>query len=112
MIAETTEVVIEEACDGEEALAAIRLFTPDLVVLDLHLPKRNGLSVLEALQAAPSRPLVAIFTNDATAHHRREAARLGAEYFFDKSTEFESVLTLIDELASSDSERRDVRPAK
>ncbi len=42
------------ARDGEEGLAAIRAGRPDLVVLDVMMPKRNGYEVLEAVRADPS----------------------------------------------------------
>ncbi len=42
------------ARDGEEGLAAIRARHPDLVVLDVMMPKRNGYEVLEAVRADPS----------------------------------------------------------
>jgi DNA-binding response OmpR family regulator len=42
------------ARDGEEGLAAIRAGRPDLVVLDVMMPRRNGYEVLEAVRADPS----------------------------------------------------------
>ena len=42
------------ARDGEEGLAAIRAGRPDLVVLDVMMPKRNGYEVWEAVRADPS----------------------------------------------------------
>lgn len=41
------------ARDGEEALEAARTFNPDLIVLDLMLPRLSGLEVCRALRAAP-----------------------------------------------------------
>lgn len=42
------------ARDGEEALERIRAERPDLVVLDVMMPKRNGFEVCEAVRADPS----------------------------------------------------------
>lgn len=101
MLAELPGIAaVDEAGDGDEALASIAQNRPDAVVLDLHLPRRSGLAVLAELRSAPSRPICVVLTNDATEHHRRETRQLGAEYFFDKSTEFEDVLSLIAELAA------------
>jgi signal transduction histidine kinase/CheY-like chemotaxis protein len=47
----TEELHVEEAADGEEALAAVGMRPPDAIVLDLMLPKLDGFSVLERLQA-------------------------------------------------------------
>ena len=41
------------APDGEEALAALAELTPDLVVLDLMLPKMNGFELCERIRADP-----------------------------------------------------------
>ena len=49
---------VETAADGEEALARFRHDRPDLVVLDVMLPKRDGLEVCRAIRAASSVPVV------------------------------------------------------
>ncbi|MBS1140651.1 MAG: Response regulator receiver [Proteobacteria bacterium] len=43
------------AVDGEEALAKVADFNPDLVLLDVMMPKKSGFEVCEALRADPSR---------------------------------------------------------
>jgi CheY-like chemotaxis protein len=42
-----------EACDGEEAWTLIKERKPDLVLLDLKMPRRSGLEVLMAIRADP-----------------------------------------------------------
>ena len=42
---------VHEAADGEEALARARSLAPDLVILDLMMPRLNGLDVLSRLKA-------------------------------------------------------------
>ncbi len=41
---------VKMTVDGEEALSALKLFTPDLIILDLILPKKDGFQVLEELK--------------------------------------------------------------
>ena len=48
-------VVVAEASDGEEGLAVIRRQRPDVVLLDLRMPKKDGVEVLKALQLARTR---------------------------------------------------------
>lgn len=43
------------AVDGEEALAKVASFEPDLILLDVMMPKKSGFEVCEALRADPAR---------------------------------------------------------
>ena len=54
--------VIAEAKDGEEALRIIPQVKPDVVLLDIYLPKRNGLEVLRELKQSQSLPPTLILT--------------------------------------------------
>ena len=53
---------IEEAADGEAALAAIRKHSPDLVLLDLQMPGLGGLEVIQKLQPGERIPMIVIVT--------------------------------------------------
>jgi len=54
--------VVAEARDGDEALLVIPQAKPDVVLLDMYLPKRNGLEVLKALKQSDSLPPTLILT--------------------------------------------------
>jgi DNA-binding NarL/FixJ family response regulator len=54
--------VVTEAKDGEEALRIIPRVKPDVVLLDMYLPKRNGLEVLRELKQSESLPPTLILT--------------------------------------------------
>lgn len=57
--------IVAEASDGEDALAAIRDHRPDVVLLDVRMPKKGGVEVLQALQAAGTRcPTILLTTFD------------------------------------------------
>ena len=45
-----SEIIVELCESGEETLKTIPLFKPDLIVLDVHLPKMDGISTYEALK--------------------------------------------------------------
>jgi DNA-binding NarL/FixJ family response regulator len=73
--------VVAEASDGEEALRAVRSTRADVLLLDVRMPKKTGLEVLEAMRtmvAPPPAILLTTFDDDAAA---LAAAKLGARGF-------------------------------
>jgi DNA-binding NarL/FixJ family response regulator len=84
---------------ADEAIKEIVATTPDAIIVDLLLQSGTGYDVLEgvALQAG-KLPLSIVLTNFSMAPHPGQAARLGAAYFFDKSTEISRMFRLITEL--------------
>jgi DNA-binding response OmpR family regulator len=76
---------IEEAADGETALAAIHASPPDLLFLDLNIPGTSGTGVLEAVRADPAFADVRVIVVTAAGEEgRTEALRLGADEYFTK----------------------------
>ena len=79
--------VIGEAKDGEELLQLIREKTPDLVLLDLVMPKVDGLGVMERTEADTSlkkKPHYIVLTAIGSENITEEAFLLGAEYYMIK----------------------------
>ena len=77
--------IIGEAADGEEAIQKILSLNPDLVTLDIEMPKKNGLEVIEAVIKQTSVPIVVVTSHD-TAKTAYEATVRGALEFYSKST--------------------------
>jgi DNA-binding NarL/FixJ family response regulator len=76
--------VVGEAADGAEALAAVDLLAPDLVLLDLHLPDQTGWDVACSITARPHAPAV-VMTSTRDAEDVVERAReCGARGFVPK----------------------------
>ncbi len=74
-----------------EAIEKIVAAPPDVVVLDLNLKQGSGFDVLRAVaQAAPAVGFY-ILTNHPIEAFRRLAQQLGAQGFFDKSSEFQQL---------------------
>ena len=82
-------VVVGQAQDGPSCLAAIRQTRCDVVILDIHMPGSNGIEVLRAVKKMEPAPSVIMFTNYAYAPYRKECKEAGADFFLDKSTEFD-----------------------
>jgi CheY-like chemotaxis protein len=74
------------ACDGEEALAVARAHRPDLVLLDVIMPKRDGLAVCRQLKADPETAAIAIvmLTAQAQPEDRAAAQAAGADGYLTK----------------------------
>ncbi|MCP4750716.1 MAG: response regulator [Proteobacteria bacterium] len=83
--------IVEQAADGLETLEKSCSFDPDIVVLDIQMPFKNGLQVLEELSKRENRPTVLVFTNYAYPQYKKRCLSLGADRFFDKSTEYEEM---------------------
>jgi two-component system chemotaxis response regulator CheB len=75
--------IIDEAADGEEGIQKILSLNPDLVTLDIEMPKKNGLEVIKEVMKKTSVPIVVV-TNHDTAKTAYEATLLGALEFYPK----------------------------
>lgn len=86
--------------NADEAIREIVATAPDAIIVDLLLQSGTGYDVLEGVALQGGKlPLSIVLTNFSMAPHPGQAARLGAAYFFDKSTEIARMFRLITELA-------------
>ena len=83
---------VEAVGDGEEALACALHGEHDVVVLDLMLPRLDGLTVLERLRAAGSRVHVLILSAKDQAAERVEGLELGADDYLTKPFDFDELV--------------------
>ena len=90
---------VDEASDAAFGISLARMQRPDAVILDLQLAGSSGLDVLPVLKRGDHPPTVIVLTNHATEAHRRECMARGADYFFDKSREFERAVLVVRALA-------------
>ena len=87
--------VVGETGVALEAIDSIRRLKPTAVVLDISMPGGGGMSVLETIKKDDEAPLVIMLTNFSNEPYRRRCLQLGADYFFDKSSEFEKVIQVL-----------------
>ena len=78
---------VEMAGDGEAALAAVASFNPTIILLDVMMPKMNGLQVLEKLKANPATKAIPVImlTNLAGQQDAEAAMVKGAVKYIIKS---------------------------
>jgi DNA-binding NarL/FixJ family response regulator len=84
--------IVGHARSGLEALEAIKRLRPNAVVLDIRMPGLSGIEVLEHIKQFDPRMMVIMITNFPYPQYRDRCLSAGADYFFDKSSEFHKVL--------------------
>lgn len=84
------------AADGEEALDLFAHNGPDLVLLDLKIPKVSGMEVLQAIKEISPQTIIIILTGHATIDNAVEAMKKGAFDFITKPFEVEDLLHLVE----------------
>ena len=91
---------VRTASDGEEALAAIDADPPDLILLDVNMPTKNGFEVCEAVRARNEWSHIRIIM--LTAHgrdiEREKGLALGADDYLTKPFAIQEVVSKVQEL--------------
>lgn len=90
---------VEEASNGEEAIAALRAAKAEVALLDLQLGDLDGLEVLRQSQGSPTR--VIVVTGHGTIAAAVEAMRLGAVNFVQKPIDAPALLPLLEDAAAA-----------
>ena len=90
--------VIGEAGVVPQAMDAILEQKSDVVLLDIPSSKGDGLKMLQRLKKAKPAPAVIIMTEDLHPLVRQKYLEAGADFLFDKSTEFEQVVPALKQL--------------
>lgn len=88
--------------DGEEALGLIKEIKPDVVVLDMVMPKLDGMSVLKRMQSITQKPIVIAYSVSGLQKTIEAAVRLGADYYLLKPQSCEAVAETIRELTKQE----------
>jgi len=87
--------VVGEAGDGSEALELARTLSPDLILMDLAMPRVNGLEATRSIKAERPETKVIIITRYQEDAYRQAAAQSGADAFLPKGTRVPELLTTI-----------------
>ena len=90
--------IIGQAKGSSEAEEAIPRVKPDVVILDIRMHGGNGIDVLKNIKKDKNPPLVMMLTNYPYPQYRKKCKDAGADFFFDKSTEFEKVTEVFKKL--------------
>ena len=112
LVADSTDIFADALCaaldgkfeltscvDGTQVPELVRLFQPDILALDLHMPGMDGISILENIQDAGYKPLVLVTTRLFTDYIQESLVRLRVEYAISKPCKLQCVVQRIQDLA-------------
>ena len=97
--------IVGEATTYDDAVAGISATQPDVGIFDIKLQHGNGIEALAESKRRHPGLVGIVMSNYATPQHMKASAQAGAQYFLDKSADFERIA----EILSSLSERSLVR---
>src|SRR5829696_5078970 len=87
--------VVAEVADGSEVASAVDAYRPDVVLMDIRMPRMDGLAATEQLRARPDAPQVIVLTTFDADDHVLRALRAGASGFLLKDTPPPEILRAI-----------------
>ncbi len=90
---------IYSANNYDEASRLLADVSPDIILLDINLPGKNGLEILKTIRSENKFSTVLMLTNHADAYYRQQCMELGADYFLDKSEDFGLVPGIVNQLS-------------
>ena len=98
--------IVGEAGDGEECIRKVRELAPQMVILDLIMPKMRGIETLKEIRAIDPAVKVAICSGDHQEFSVRDAVKFGASGYiikpFSKVAVLEEVRDIMNEAASNE----------
>jgi DNA-binding NarL/FixJ family response regulator len=89
-----SDIFISHDCFS--ALKIVEEQNPDMILLDIHLPDKSGIELLEQILISFPQIKIIMVTNKASQYYRELCLGLGAHHFIDKSKEFEMIPSIIE----------------
>lgn len=96
---------------AEDAIQLIQQNNPDAIILDIRLRQGTGFQVLQSVKVRGRPPLVIVLTNFAYQQYRNKYLDAGADFFFDKSNEFDQVVTVLNQYVKKDESTANTSPS-
>ena len=87
--------LIGQAENVQDAISSIHELSPDVVILDIRMPGGSGIDVLKTIEKKNRIPVVIMLTNYPRSQYGNKCLDAGADFFFEKSIEFEKVMEVV-----------------
>ena len=97
--------VVGTASDGEQAIRMVEERKPDVLVLDLMLSKKDGISVLKAVSGMERRPITLATSVFVTQYVSAAAANLGVRYLMLKPCDMTALVERLEEIRGGDGQK-------
>jgi DNA-binding NarL/FixJ family response regulator len=91
--------MIGEAENVQDAIKSIHEVGPDVVILDIRMPGGSGIDVLKNIKKKNEVPIIIILTSYPYSQYRNKCMEAGADFFFDKSRDFEEIVKVVSALS-------------
>jgi DNA-binding NarL/FixJ family response regulator len=92
---------IDQVYDPFSAIESIMINHPELVIMEINF-SYSGIEALRYIKRNPGSPRIIILTNETLPQYRKKCKELGAEFFFDKTQDFDKIKNTIYELMKSE----------
>ena len=92
--------VVGEAADGEEAVTQASLHQPDVILLDLAMPNRNGLEALPDLRIVAPDARIIVLSGFASSTVADQVLALGAASYLEKGSHPDTIVETIERVGS------------
>jgi DNA-binding NarL/FixJ family response regulator len=94
--------IVSETETGLQTLEELFKHNPDLAILDIRMPDRNGLEILKEYRKKNKKTIIVILTNYAYDQYKDRAFENGADYFFSKSEDFDKISAVVAKILRDD----------
>ncbi|MES9969230.1 MAG: response regulator transcription factor [Candidatus Thiodiazotropha sp.] len=90
--------VAGETYNGNDAIELISSIEPDIVTLDIQLPDISGIEVLCRIQEIIKNTTIIVLSNHTSDLYKSKCMELGADYYLDKTKDFEQLFDIMESL--------------
>ena len=109
MSLEDQEARVVAAIDGGQAVEVFEREHPNLIILDMMLPKRSGFLVMERIKGkrVAGKPRIIMITGNLGSRHKTYAESLGVDDYINKPFRMDRLLTSVEKLLGAGDETAD-----
>lgn len=90
---------VVEAGQAESGRELTRKLKPDVIIIDVQMRSGRGIELLQDMKQVDPTPRIIVLTNEAYPEIRSRCLAAGADYFFDKSTEYQQMVSMLDDIS-------------